>query len=196
MEFIDGLFQLAQNNFILTFAIGFLAAFSEPFFSPLPIIGIVVTNSILLGFLPGLTASILGSLLGSIILFTLCNKFGNSKLMKKLNNSKVNTISHWIREQGFMPMTICYACPFIPDILITIASGISKKSFQKFFPGLVCGKLIFFSVTSYIGNDLMGFITNPIKIVIVLAIIFIAFILGRRVSNKIELSGETNLVLN
>lgn len=196
MEFIDGLFQLAQNNFLLTFAIGFLAAFSEPFFSPLPIIGIVVTNSILLGFLPGLLASILGSLLGSIILFALCKKFGNSKLMKRLNNSKVNTISHWIRQQGFLPMTICYACPFIPDILITIASGVSKKSFQKFFPGLVCGKLIFFSVVSYIGNDLVGFMTNPFKIVIVLAIVAFTFLLGRRVSNKIELASEKNLALN
>lgn len=196
MEFIDGLFQLAQNNFLLTFAIGFLAAFTEPFFSPLPIIGIVVTNTILLGFLPGLTASFLGSLLGSIILFTLCKKFGNSKLMKRLNNSKVNKIVGWVREQGFVPMTICYTCPFIPDVLITIASGVSKKSFQKFFPGLVCGKLIFFSVVSYIGNDLVGFITNPFKIVIALSIITIAFILGRKVSNRMELAAEKNLALN
>ena len=196
MEFIDELFQLAQNNFILTFAIGFLAAFSEPFFSPLPIIGIVVTNSILLGFLHGLTASILGSLLGSIILFTLCKKFGNSKLMKKLNNSKVNKVVCWVREQGFVPMTICYACPFIPDVLITIASGVSKKSLQKFLPGLFCGKLIFFSVASYIGNDIVGFITNPLKIVIALSIITIAFILGRKGSNRMELAAEKNLALN
>lgn len=196
MEFIDGLFQLAQNNFALTFAIGFLAAFSEPFFSPLPIMGIVVTNSILLGFIPGMIASMSGSVLGSIILFILFKKFGNSKLMKRLNNSKVNKIVGWVREQGFVPMTICYACPFIPDMLITIASGVSKKSFQKFFPGLVCGKLIFFSVVSYIGNDIVGFITNPFKIVVVVSIIIIAFIMGRKVSKGMEVASEKNLVLN
>ena len=196
MDFIDGLFQLAQNNFALTFALGFLLAFSETFFSPLPLIGIVIANSLLLGFIPGMIASTLGSVLGSIILFILCRKFGNSKLMKKLNNSQVNKIIDWVREQGFVPMTICYACPFVPGFLVTIASGISKKTLHKFIPGLLCGKIIMFSVASYIGDDIIGFITNPFKIIFVLCIVIASFIIGRKLSKSMEKSSEQNLILN
>lgn len=196
MEYIDGLFQIAQNNFALTFFIGFAAAFSETFFSPLPLLGIVIANSLFLGFVPGLIASTLGSVLGSIVLFFLCKKFGNSKLMNKLNNSQVNKIIGWVRNQGFAPMTICYCCPFVPGFLVTIASGISKKSFNKFFPGLLCGKIIMFSIASYIGNDIIGFFTNPIKIIVVLIIIIASFVIGKKLSKGMEQSENSNYVLN
>lgn len=37
MEWIDGLYQLGQNSFVLIFVVGFLLAFTESFFSPLPL---------------------------------------------------------------------------------------------------------------------------------------------------------------
>lgn len=195
MDIIKEVFQLANNNYVLTFILGFLLAFSETFFSPLPLIGIVIANSIFLGFVPGLIASASGSILGSILLYFMCRKFGHSKLMIKLNHTKVNKIIDWVREQGFIPMVVCYACPFIPGFLVTIASGISEKSSNKFIPGLVCGRVIMFSVASYIGNDIIGFITNPIKIVVVLLIIITSLFIGKKLSKKMERVKTKNYVL-
>ncbi|MGL4772483.1 MAG: TVP38/TMEM64 family protein [Clostridium sp.] len=192
MDCINGLFQLAQDNFALTFILGFLLAFSETFLSPLPLIAIVITNSLLLGFIPGLIASTLGSVLASIILFIICRKFGNSKLMKKIYNTKANKIIDWVREQGFVTMIICYSCPFIPGFFVTIASGLSKKTFNNFIPGLLCGRAIMFTVASYIGNDIQGFITSPFEIFVVLLIIIVSFLLGKNLSKLWEVLSKKN----
>ncbi|NFN93257.1 TVP38/TMEM64 family protein [Clostridium botulinum] len=187
MDWIDRLFQLCRDSFELMFVIGFLVAFTESFFSPLPLLGIVITNSVLLGFFPGLIASTLGSVLGSTLLFYICKEIGNIRFINKIKTNQVDKIIEWVRVQGFLPMTISYSCPFIPGFLVTIAAGISKKSMTKYFPGMLCGKVIMFSVASYIGYDLKGFLTSPLKIAIVALIVGVSLFIGRKLSKTMEM---------
>ncbi|GAA0691982.1 hypothetical protein GCM10008903_26660 [Clostridium cadaveris] len=126
------------------------------------------------------------------MLFFLCKKISNKRFVNNFKTVQVDKIIKWVRIQGFVPMTLCYSCPFIHGFLVTIASGISKKSVIKYLPGMLCGKVIMFSVVSYIGNDLHGFFTNPLKIFIVVLIIIGSLFIGKKLSSRMEMKELNN----
>ena len=179
MEHIETLFTLARDNFILIFIIGTCASFLESFIPALPLMGIVVANSIMMGWLFGLLGSVLGSCSGTYLLFLLSNKFSHIKIFERIENNKVDRAINWVNHQGFATLFIAYACPFIPGCLVTIACGVSNKSSESFVPAMVMGKILMFLVASYIGNDLSGFLHSPIKIIFVTILIIISFIVGK-----------------
>jgi uncharacterized membrane protein YdjX (TVP38/TMEM64 family) len=186
MEHIEALFTLARDNYILVFIIGTFASFLESFIPALPLMGIVVANSMMLGWGFGLLASTIGSCLGTYFLFLLSNKFGHLKLFEKIENNKVDKAIKWVKEQGFATLFIAYSCPFIPGCLVTISCGISDKDTESFLPAMVSGRIVMFLVASYIGNDLTGFIHSPIKIIFVSLLIVASFLIGRKINSKIE----------
>jgi hypothetical protein len=51
---------------------------------------------------------------------------------------------------------------------------------------MVSGKMVMFMVASYIGDDLIGFIKSPLKIVFVTILVIISFFIGRKINSKIE----------
>ena len=83
-------------------------------------------------------------------------------------------------------MFIAYSCPFIPGCLVTIACGVSNKSSESFIPAMVSGRILMFLVASYIGNDLVGFLHSPMKIIFVTVLIIISFLVGRKINARIE----------
>ena len=70
MKYIQGLYYMAQDYWVLTMLIGVLSCFVESFIPALPLIGIVSGNAILFGLLNGIILSWIGSSLGNdIIIF-------------------------------------------------------------------------------------------------------------------------------
>lgn len=186
MEYIDGLFTLVRDHWMLVFVMAMLAAFLESFVPALPLMGIVIANSMMLGLGMGLLASTIGSCLGTTLLFLIATRFSHITIFEKIRNDKIDKVIHWIKEQGFPTLFIAYSCPFIPGCLVTIASGISRKDLYSFVPAMASGKFVMFMVASYIGDDISGFIQSPIKIVFVAILVFISFIIGRKINAKIE----------
>lgn len=186
MEYIEGLFTVVRDYWLLVFIIAILATFLESFIPALPLMAIVIANSAMLGLGMGLIASTIGSCIGTSILFILANKFRNIKILVKLRSDKVDKIINWIKEQSFITLFIAYSCPFIPGCLVTIASGISGKDLYSFVPAMVSGKFVMFMVASYIGNDLIGFIKSPFKIIFIVILIGISFLIGKKINAKIE----------
>ncbi|MEG2786195.1 MAG: VTT domain-containing protein [Romboutsia sp.] len=186
MEHIETLFTLARDNYLLVFIIGTCASFLESFIPALPLMGIVVGNSMVLGWGFGLLASTIGSCGATYLLFLLSNKFGHLKIFKNIENNKVDKVIKWVKDQGFATLFIAYSCPFIPGCLVTIACGIAEKNTESFVPAMISGRMVMFLVASYIGNDLSGFLHSPIKIIFVSTLILISFFIGRKVNSKIE----------
>ena len=81
---------------------------------------------------------------------------------------------------------ISYVCPFIPDFLITIASGITGVDIKNFSLGMIIGKFVMFLLISYVGEDISEFFTNPIKIIVFTLAISISWIIGKSVNKKIH----------
>lgn len=186
MEHIETLFTLARDNFILVFIIGTFASFLESFIPALPLMGIVVANSVMLGWAFGLLGSVLGSCTGTYLLFLLSNKFSHIKIFERIENNKVDRAINWVKHQGFATLFIAYSCPFIPGCLVTIACGVSNKSSESFVPAMISGRILMFLIASYIGNDLVGFIHSPMRIIFVTALTIISFLVGRKINTRIE----------
>lgn len=186
MEYIETLFTLARDNYILVFIIGTFASFLESFIPALPLIGIVVANSMMLGWIFGLLGSVLGACTGTYLLFLLSNKFSHIKIFERIENNKVDRAINWVKHQGFATLFVAYSCPFIPGCLVTIACGISNKSSESFIPAMVIGRILMFLVASYIGNDVVGFIHSPMKIIFVSLLTIISFLVGRKINTRIE----------
>lgn len=174
-----------SNHKVLATIIAFISIAMETFLPLLPLIAIVLANSFVLGMWLGFLVSWLGSSIAAIILYYIANKFSTVKFIKRcINNEKSLRIIKWIQKQGFNTMFISYACPFIPDFLITIASGFTSVDIKDFILGMISGKFVMFLLISYVGDDMTEFLNNPAKIIILSVGIMLSWIVGQNI-NKI-----------
>ena len=180
------LYSLADYK-ILAIIAGFIIIAVETFLPVLTLLARVVANAFVLGMWMGFLVSWIGSSVASILLYYLANKFSKSSFFKRYQDSeKLNKITRWIKKQGFNSIFISYACPFIPDFLITVASGFSGLDLKTFASGMVCGKFVMFLLISYVGEDINHFFSQPIKIVVFSSAILASWIVGQHINNKIH----------
>ena len=194
MEHIKWLFNLAQDYWFLTMVVGLFSTFLESLLPVLPLVAIVTINAAVFGMGMGLIISWIGSGFGTVVMFLIARKFSYSKFINKYRNKKTNKIVQKLKEKGFKLLFIAYSCPFIPTSLVTIASGLCKFDLKTFLVGMVSGKFIMFIVISYIGSDIKGFLTNPVKIILLSIIVFIAWAIGNKVNKSIENNYENDTI--
>ena len=186
MEFIQSIYNIVNDYWILSIAVGLASAFVESFLPILPLVAIVTANAALFGMIPGFIISWLGSVLGTICLFWAVKKLSDGKFVKFLTNEKVEKAIDWVEEKGFKLLFLAYACPFLPACVITISQGLSKRDLADFISAVVAGKLVMFFIISYIGKDIIGFITSPIKVLTLAVITFIAWKIGNKLNKDLE----------
>lgn len=176
-----------SNYKFLAMLIAFLTVVLETFLPLLPLLAIVMANSFVLGMWLGFFISWMASSIASIILYLLANKFSKSKYIKShIKNEHGEKIYTWIKNQGFNSIFISYACPFIPDFLITVVSGVASVNLREFILGMISGKFVMFLLISYIGEDISDLFNNPFKIVVLSMAIIIAWLIGKNINNKIK----------
>ncbi|MGL5328046.1 MAG: VTT domain-containing protein, partial [Peptostreptococcaceae bacterium] len=90
------------------------------------------------------------------------------------------------KKHGFKLLFIAYACPFIPACLVTIACALCKTEFKQFVSAMLSGKLIMFIIISYVGSDIQGFVTDPVKMIIFLGVVLLAWIIGNKVNKSLN----------
>ena len=186
MEYIQNLYIIANDYWILSIMVGLTSVFIESFLPILPLIVIVTANAALFGMYPGLIISWIGSTSGTICLFLLVKKINNKKFVKLLKNEKVEKVIDWVEEKGFKLLFLAYACPFLPACVVTISQGLVKRRTTDFISAVLAGRLVMFFIVSYIGNDIVGFITNPLKVGILLLIIFLAWKMGEKLKKDLD----------
>lgn len=186
MEYVQNLYYIAQDYWLLTMLIGLMSCFVESFVPILPLIGIVTGNAMFFGLLKGMILSWIGSGLGTISLFLLARKFKDSVHIEKFKNEKINKFIDWVHRQGFKLLFIAYCCPFVPSFLVTIGSALSGRDIKNFVPAMLSGKFVMFLVISYPASDIVGFIKNPIKIAFFILLVFLAWKVGNKVNTKLD----------
>ena len=196
MEHIQGLFNLAQDYWFLTMIVGLFSTFLESFLPVLPLVAIVTINAAVFGLGMGLVVSWIGSGLGTLALFLIVSKFSDNKFINKYRNGKTQKIVEKVRSKGFKLLFIAYACPFMPACLVTISSALCKSEFKHFATAMLSGKFIMFVVVSYIGSDIIGFITSPTKIIVFALILLLAWLIGNKINSSLEHSEEELLKIN
>lgn len=185
MEFLNELVLMAKDNKDMLFMVCMLLAFLESFFPVMPLLAIVVLNSAVLGFVKGIIASLIGSCLGTFIIYILAMNFRNV-LFKNYNNEKIEKITSWVKKQGYIVIFFCYSIIFIPSFLISICAGFSNVSKRVFIPAMILGKMLLFFIGSYIGYDLESFFRSPEKVIVVALIFLLSFVIAKKMNRKIN----------
>ena len=186
MGFIQKIYVLVNNYWILSVIVGMTSVFIESFLPFLPLVALVTANAALFGMIPGLVISWIGSSAGTICLFFIVKKISNKRFRKFLTNEKVEKAVDWVESKGLKLLFLAYACPFLPACVVTISQGLAKRDMAEFISAVISGKLVMFFIVSYIGKDIFGFITNPFKVSALVLITFIAWKIGNKLNKDLD----------
>lgn len=186
MEIIQHMYDLVNNYWLLSIIVAMMSVFIESFIPVLPLVALVTANAALFGMYQGLFISWIGSVSGTICLFLLVKKISHCNIMDKIKIEKALRAINWIESRGFKLLFLAYACPFLPACVITISQGIAKRKTSVFISAVVAGKLVMFYIISYIGKDIIGFITNPLKVLTFVIIAFLAWKIGNKLNKDLN----------
>ncbi|MDF2948753.1 MAG: conserved rane protein of unknown function [Sedimentibacter sp.] len=153
---------------------GIMLPIIEAFIPILPLVGFVIINVTVFGFLFGYLYSWIGNCIGSFLLFLMIRKIGGKRFEAKIQGSKYRGTLEKIKKKNTTVLFILYCFPFTPSFLISGTAALSNMDTQYFLITMLPSKLIMILSLAFIGENVSSFFVNPIKSV--LYILFILFI--------------------
>ncbi len=76
--------------------------------------------------------------------------------------------------------------PVYTSFLVTIASALGGRDIQNFAPAMLSAKFVIFLIVSYLASNILGFIKHPIKIVVFVLLVFLAWKVMNKVNTKLD----------
>lgn len=167
--------------------IAILLPFIEAFLPFLPLVVFVVANTNSFGLWQGFVLSWLGSSAGAFFVFFLVRRFGQERLLGFVRRHKsVRRLMHWVERRGFGPLFLLLCFPFTPSSAVNVVAGLSKIGVWQFLLAVFAGKLVMIFMISFIGYDLKALITQPIRSIIAASVIFLLWIIGKRLEQRLN----------
>lgn len=144
---------------------GLGAPFLEAIFPFLPLVLIISANAATYGFLLGTLLSWVGSLLGTILVFTAVRYVFRKPMTRWLEKHKAGV--YWLERINHMsPISLgfLYSLPFIPVSLITYLLALIQMPLRTFVLAAGFGKLLVVVIFSVIGDQWQEFIQSPFRL--------------------------------
>lgn len=161
---------------------GILLPLLEAFLPFLPLVVFVTANANAFGLWWEFLFSWIGATLGALIVFLLVRRYGETRFFRFLRkNRQVKRLTKWVDKHGFGPLFILLCFPFTPSALVNVVAGLSSISIAQYMLAVVTGKMVMIFTISFIGYDIISLVRQPIRTVIVAAIIFVLWIVGKRI---------------
>ncbi|WP_409346452.1 TVP38/TMEM64 family protein [Paenibacillus sp. MBLB4367] len=167
---------------------GIILPLSEAILSFLPLFVIIIGNASAYGLWLGFLYSWIGTSLGALLVFWLARRFGKRfsiVIVRKF--PKTERLFKWSERKGFTPLFLLYCFPFIPSLLVNIASGMSAVSFKTFLAALLMGKAVMVFVISFVGHDWQAFISQPWRIAVLVVMLFLLWFAGKKLEKRFQL---------
>lgn len=144
-------------------------------------------NCMILGKIPGLIFSYIGTIIGCMLSYLLVNNLLKERFTRMLNKRKNGKrIINFVNSASITSLTVIMAIPFAPAFLINIAAGLSDKINRKtFLVALLIGKIFLIYFWGFIGVSLKDSISNPIVLLKIGIMIVIAYIASNIVNKKL-----------
>ncbi|PLS02978.1 TVP38/TMEM64 family protein [Neobacillus cucumis] len=166
---------------------GILLVVVEAFLPFLPLFVFVMANANAFGLWLGFLYSWLGACSGAMLVFFLVRRFGQKQLLSFLpRHPKVRKLMDWLERHGFGPLFLLLCFPFTPSAVVNIVAGLSRISFAQYMLAVSIGKMVMIFTMSFIGYDLNSLITKPLRTVIVLLVMFILWLVGKRIESRMN----------
>ena len=160
-------------------------------FLPLPLAVPAVIGALVFGPLLSFVYMGIGTVLGSIIVFSLGKRFGQRLVMWMIGREKTLKYANILDKKGRLAFIFMMIFPFFPDDILCLVAGMSNMTY-KFFLGVICpiriGVLAFTSF--FASGQIIPFSGWGIPVWISISVVFVgAFVivsLIRRKRNKMH----------
>lgn len=192
MEILNNLDVLIENLLNNLGAFGpILACFLIVIESIIPILplGVFVTlNFLSFGHIFGFLISLFFTIIGCLISFTIFRKGVYNWFNKKIKDKeKIENLMIKFSHISLGSLAAIIAMPFTPAFLVNIAAGLSDMSKKKFIIALCIGKCFMVYFWGYVGTSLIQSLTNPIIILRIVTLVFIAYIISKAINKKLKI---------
>lgn len=173
---------------------GILLPMIEAFLPFLPLFLFAMANANAFGLWLGFLYSWIGASLGAYFVFLLVRKFGQKKFLSFLkNHPQVIRLMSWVERHGFGLLFLLLCFPFTPSAVVNIVAGLSRLSYAQYMLAVVTGKMVMLFTMSFVGHNIRALITQPVRTAIICAIIFILWLVGKRIEARIIQMPEKTL---
>lgn len=158
----------------------------EAFLPFLPLVLLVMANANAFGLWLGFLYSWIGASVGAYLVFLLIRRFGQRRFLSFLKRQpKVQKLMNWVERHGFGPLFLLLCFPFTPSAVVNIVAGLSKISYAQYMLAILSGKMVMIFTVSFVGHDIKSLITQPGRTAIVAIIIFVLWLVGKRIENRL-----------
>lgn len=166
---------------------GILLPMLESFLPILPLFLFVMANAAAFGLWWGFLFSWIGACAGSLIVFFLVRRLGQKRFFIFLSkHNQVKKLMDWVERHGFGPLFLMLCFPFTPSAAINIVAGLSGISIYQFILAVLSGKLVMIFTISFIGSDIKALVEQPVRTIIVLAVIFVLWYAGKQIEKRLS----------
>lgn len=184
---VDKIIELSHHYRALGPLIGLLFPFIESFLPFLPLFVFVFANASAYGLWYGFLLSWVGTSAGSYAVFLLIRKYGQARIFRFLTKgARVQKLIKWVDRNGFGPLFLFICFPFTPSALVNLVAGLSDIKKKHYLFTLLAGKFVMIFTVSFIGSDLKALLTQPIRTAIVVGIIILLWIVGKRIEHRLN----------
>lgn len=178
--------ELSEQYRTLGPFIGLFFPFIESFLPFLPLFVFVFANASAYGLWLGFLLSWIGASLGSYAVFLLIRKYGQARFFRTFTKRvRVQQLIHWVERNGFGPLFLFICFPFTPSALVNLVAGLSDIKKKHYLFTLLAGKFVMIFTVSFIGYDLKALLTQPLRTAIVLVIVFLLWLIGKRIEVRL-----------
>lgn len=179
-KFISNILE-SDSPFAALYQFLVLALASMIPFTPIPVIAIYIASNH--NFINGLFINLLGTLMGSSLLYFLSKTWLRSFSLNYLTKYKSLTkYMQLIQTNGFLAVLIGRLFPFIPSAGLNIIAGLSNVSFIAFLAASFLGKLPSFLAFSLAGHQIAA--GNWGFVLIIFLYLLVLVLIGKKIKEK------------
>ncbi|WP_053073818.1 VTT domain-containing protein [Bacillus sp. LL01] len=163
--------------------ITFLLMSIQNLFTLIPIVGIIVINIALFGFVYGYLWSLATSVVGAMMAFIVFRYWFQSLLIHKVKKGYIEKLE----KNGFLFVLLLRVVPFIPSSFINLAGGVSSIRLTPFLTATFLGNALYLLLLSFIAN---GLLSEKIEGYLLIALLFAfipSFFLYRYMKRKVAM---------
>jgi uncharacterized membrane protein YdjX (TVP38/TMEM64 family) len=147
-EFVSGFGAWAPAMF-------FIVQVSQVILAPIPGGATVVVGTLLFGPWGGLALSLLGGVVGSVVVFSVVRGWGKPLALRLVGKETFEKYVGVFDADGWWLFVIMLV-PFLPDDAVSALAGLSALSLRRFVVLVAVGRLPSWALTGFITADLMG----------------------------------------
>ena len=189
MELVEKAIEFS-TNFISSGGVlfGFFIVYLECLIPVLPLSVFIALNVNAFGFFIGVLISWISTCLGCVTCYYLYVFLGDKltkKFVSKKTYMKIKDKIDMFRDISFSKLVLVITVPFTPSFLINLLAGLSHMKKEKFFLGLLVGKIFTIIFWGYIGKTLIESLTDVKALIYIGVTLIVAYIISKIVTKKL-----------